>query len=143
MLKSLAWFRGIKFFDGKTGSHTLQVKTHTHTHLVYSLIKTQLYVFSREIWVVLDVNNLALEQVMVVVSGILCFWQAILIVPGKKKSSSYNWFTEAIAGFCLREGSVCVSCVLSSSCPNHLISCCEFHKSRRQTTLLIILITDY
>lgn len=61
----------------------------------------------------LDVNNLALEQVMVVVSGILCFWQAILIVP----SSYYNWFTEATAGFCLREGSVCVSCVLSKFLP--------------------------
>lgn len=111
----------------------------------YSLIKTLLCVFLREIWVVLDVNNLALQQVMVVVSGILCFWQAILIVPGnnnKKKISDYNWFTEAIAGFCLREGSVCVSCVLSSSCPNHLISWREFHKSRQQTTLLIIPITD-
>lgn len=123
---------------------TLFKLKHTHT-FVYSLIKTLLYVFLREIWVVLDVNNLALEQVMVVVSGILCFWQANLIVPTEKKkeSSGYNWFTEAIAGFCLREGSVCVSCVLSSSCPNHLISWREFHKSRRQTTSLIILITDY
>lgn len=74
---------------------TLFKLKHTHT-FVYSLIKTLLYVFLREIWVVLDVNNLALEQVMVVVSGILCFWQAILIVPGEKKKS--NWFTEAIAG---------------------------------------------
>lgn len=70
---------------------TLFKLKHTHT-FVYSLIETQLYVFLREIWVVLDVNNLALEQVMVVVSGILCFWQAILIVKKKKKK------TQAITG---------------------------------------------
>lgn len=121
---------------------TLFKLKHTHT-FVYLLIKSLLYVFLREIWVVLDVNNLALEQVIVVVIGILCFGRLSLLFQAKKKYSGYNWLTEAIAGFCLREGSVCVSCVLSSSCPNHLISCHEFHKSRRQTTLLIILITDY
>lgn len=61
---------------------------HTHT-FVYSLIKTLPYVFFREIWVVLDVNNLALEQVMVVVSGILCFGRLSLLFQAKKNKIKF------------------------------------------------------
>lgn len=63
---------------------TLFKLKHTHT-FVYSLIKSLLYVFLREIWVVLDVNNLALEQVIVVVIGILCFGRLSLLFQAKKK----------------------------------------------------------